>query len=355
MYNPPRSAEEALLRSASRLWELEDLGEFRPTVLAELRELIGCDVASYNEIVDATKQAFVVADPHETLAVGEVEDQLARFGELVQQNPLAAHSTRTGETRTLRMSDFISPRALHALELYDLIYRYLGVEYQLAFTVPAEGQLVGVTLSRATNDFDDREVALMEGARAIIMPVYRSLYDRARLQALLRALEVGEEVAGAVILVHSSGLLAPAHPRAEQLLADLERDRIALETLRAWVATQRARRMRPPGSLRLALGARALEARYVHGPPQALDTIAVRESAPEGPQAFRALGLTRRQSEVLHLLSRGAGNAEIALALNISEHTVRHHLEQIYRRLGVGSRAAAAHAATRLALGRSPL
>jgi DNA-binding NarL/FixJ family response regulator len=103
----------------------------------------------------------------------------------------------------------------------------------------------------------------------------------------------------------------------------------------------------------LALGERALELRYVPGPPHALDTIAVRELALDGPQALRALGLTGRQSEVLHLLSRGAGNAEIALALSISEHTVRHHLEQIYRRLGVGSRAAAAHAANRLALGQS--
>ena len=40
-------------------------------------------------------------------------------------------------------------------------------------------------------------------------------------------------------------------------------------------------------------------------------------------------------------------DAEIAVALNISEHTVRHHLEDIYRRLGVKSRAAAAHVATR--------
>jgi DNA-binding CsgD family transcriptional regulator len=353
MYSPPRSAEEALLRSASRLWELEDLGEFRPTVLAELRELIGCDVASYNEIVDATKQAFVVADPHETLEVGEVEDQLGRFGELVQQNPLAAHSQRTGETRTLRMSDFISQRALHSLELYDAVYRCLGVEYQLAFTVPAEGQLIGLTLSRSSSDFDEREIELMDSARSIILPIYRGIYDRARLQALLRALENEDEVAGVVILVHSSGLLSPAHPRAEQLLADLERDGIALETLRGWVAAQRSMRVRAPESLRLALGEWALEARYVHGPPHALDTIAVRELALDGPQALRALGLTGRQSEVLHLLSRGAGNAEIALALSISEHTVRHHLEQIYRRLGVGSRAAAAHAANRLALGRS--
>jgi LuxR family transcriptional regulator of csgAB operon len=64
------------------------------------------------------------------------------------------------------------------------------------------------------------------------------------------------------------------------------------------------------------------------------------------PQVLLALGLTRRQREVLQLLWRGSTNADIALALSISEHTVRHHLEDIYRRLGVKSRVAAAHVVT---------
>jgi DNA-binding NarL/FixJ family response regulator len=51
------------------------------------------------------------------------------------------------------------------------------------------------------------------------------------------------------------------------------------------------------------------------------------------------------QAAVLHLLWQGSPNREIVLALSISEHTVRHHLEEIYRRLNVRSPAAAAHVA----------
>jgi len=51
--------------------------------------------------------------------------------------------------------------------------------------------------------------------------------------------------------------------------------------------------------------------------------------------------LTARQREVLSLLRSGRSNAEIARALGISEHTVRKHLERIYRALGVRSRAEA--------------
>jgi DNA-binding CsgD family transcriptional regulator len=38
---------------------------------------------------------------------------------------------------------------------------------------------------------------------------------------------------------------------------------------------------------------------------------------------------------------RGKGNAEIATALYISESTVRKHLQNAYRKLGVSSRTAA--------------
>jgi DNA-binding CsgD family transcriptional regulator len=52
-------------------------------------------------------------------------------------------------------------------------------------------------------------------------------------------------------------------------------------------------------------------------------------------------GLTPRQIEVLALVARGRTNREIAAELVLSEHTVRRHLQNVYLRLGVSSRAAA--------------
>ncbi len=51
--------------------------------------------------------------------------------------------------------------------------------------------------------------------------------------------------------------------------------------------------------------------------------------------------LTARQVEVLALVAAGKTNREIADALFISEHTVRRHLQNIFTRIGVGTRAAA--------------
>jgi DNA-binding CsgD family transcriptional regulator len=53
-------------------------------------------------------------------------------------------------------------------------------------------------------------------------------------------------------------------------------------------------------------------------------------------------GLTPREVEVLLEVARGASNREVASGLSISEATVRRHLANIYLKLGVGSRTAAA-------------
>lgn len=54
-----------------------------------------------------------------------------------------------------------------------------------------------------------------------------------------------------------------------------------------------------------------------------------------------AFALSPRQVEILRHLSQGKSNAEIGAALELSERTVKKHLEHIYGKLGVGSRSAA--------------
>jgi DNA-binding NarL/FixJ family response regulator len=53
-------------------------------------------------------------------------------------------------------------------------------------------------------------------------------------------------------------------------------------------------------------------------------------------------GLTDREVEVLRLVARGSSNPEIAAALVLSEKTVARHLSNIFTKIDVGSRTAAA-------------
>jgi DNA-binding NarL/FixJ family response regulator len=61
------------------------------------------------------------------------------------------------------------------------------------------------------------------------------------------------------------------------------------------------------------------------------------------PASFSSeLGLTTREGEVLSWLSKGKTNRDIAQILGLSPRTVDKHLEQIYAKLGVENRTAAA-------------
>ena len=57
--------------------------------------------------------------------------------------------------------------------------------------------------------------------------------------------------------------------------------------------------------------------------------------------------LTPREREVLQLAAEGLANKQIALALEISEHTVKFHLSSLYTKLGVTSRTEAIRSGAR--------
>jgi DNA-binding CsgD family transcriptional regulator len=330
------SIDQRLGAAAGRLWEMGDLAEFRAGLLSVMRELIPAEIASYNEISREPPAALVVGDPHDSLGALTPERQ-RQFAELVWQNPLAAHFTRTGDASAQRMSDFISRRDLHRLELYDLFYRPIGTEHQLAFTVPAEGRLIGITLSRCTRDFSDIDRELLDRVREIVVPLYRNLLDRARLKAVLAALDSAgaEQAPVAVFVVHGGGALEATHARAERLLSVLVAEEHALRQLREWEP------------LRLSVRGEGLLASYVYGDPGGLDAIALHAGPRPAAGVLRGMGLTARQADVLEMICAGASNIEIARALTLSEHTVRHHIEEIYRRLGVRSRIAAVNLGAR--------
>ncbi len=66
--------------------------------------------------------------------------------------------------------------------------------------------------------------------------------------------------------------------------------------------------------------------------------------------AFQLEELTKREHEVLELLAEGLSNRSIAYRLEISEHTVKFHVNSILRKLGAQSRTEAVVRATRSGL-----
>jgi DNA-binding CsgD family transcriptional regulator len=67
-----------------------------------------------------------------------------------------------------------------------------------------------------------------------------------------------------------------------------------------------------------------------------IESPAERDATP-----LQRLGLSKREAEVLWLLTKGNSTSEIARALSISTGTAKKHLEHVYRKLGVSSATAA--------------
>lgn len=78
--------------------------------------------------------------------------------------------------------------------------------------------------------------------------------------------------------------------------------------------------------------------------PEILARVLAPQSAPKAvssAQTDSTLTLTGRELEVLQLAAKGERNKEMAYKLGITERTVKAHLQSIYQKFGVDSRAAA--------------
>jgi DNA-binding NarL/FixJ family response regulator len=71
--------------------------------------------------------------------------------------------------------------------------------------------------------------------------------------------------------------------------------------------------------------------------------------------AAKAAGLTDRETVILGALARGLSNEQIGKELWVAEQTVKFHLTNVYRKLGVANRTEAARYAYQQGLVESPL
>jgi DNA-binding NarL/FixJ family response regulator len=132
------------------------------------------------------------------------------------------------------------------------------------------------------------------------------------------------------------------------LLASAPDDSVALRALRAGASGYLSKEVDPDVLPRVLRG--ALEGEAAISRRLAMALIESYRRAPRGGSGLRPVrsALTDREWEVLDLLASGAGTEDIARTLVLSTETVRSHLKNLYRKLGVRSRDEAAEAAHRL-------
>ncbi|NJL45363.1 MAG: helix-turn-helix transcriptional regulator [Leptolyngbyaceae cyanobacterium SM2_3_12] len=160
------------------------------------------------------------------------------------------------------------------------------------------------------------------------------------------------------IILNQEGHIHSLTQKAEQLLKqyfhDFEHFSHSLpDRLKQWVRYQRSilsgqtGALEPLVPLKVEKGNTLLNIRLATNPAQDQYVLLLSEQKRPRftPQLLETLGLTPREAEVLFWIMEGKTNAEIASLLHLSISTVRKHLEHIYLKLEVQTRAAAVVAA----------
>jgi DNA-binding CsgD family transcriptional regulator len=179
---------------------------------------------------------------------------------------------------------------------------------------------------RSQRNFSDRDSAMLDALR----PHLEQLLHGAQLRWRLReALALHEATQAAIVVLESEDRVVFVSRVARELLDRYfgEKGAPLPDRLASWVAERR--RAATGESLRIDAGDRSLVVEFIDG------ALLLEERQ-------RRPGLTAREQEILDLVAEGRTNAEIAERLWVSPATVRKHLENVYAKLGVHTRTAAA-------------
>jgi DNA-binding CsgD family transcriptional regulator len=167
--------DRALLDLVGGVLGLLDIDELRDGLLVALRQAVPCKWSSLNEI----GPKGVVAQVHPHLDAVWFD----RFAELAHENPLYRRWLGTRDGRAYRFSDVAIREELEATRLYREVYAPLGINHQIALTLPSErDSILALVLHREERDFSDGERDLLNRARPFLIQVYRNAlaYSAAR-------------------------------------------------------------------------------------------------------------------------------------------------------------------------------
>jgi DNA-binding CsgD family transcriptional regulator len=144
--------------------------------------------------------------------------------------------------------------------------------------------------------------------------------------------QAGRLLGGAYSPAESDGFLLP--PTVQAWLRGRARDRPAAE----------------PTTIATDIDEQRLQFSYVGqiGPDEFLLRLTEGQAAGDETVLRQRLALTPREADVLSWIARGKSNRDIGEILGLSPRTVNKHLEQVYAKLGVENRAAAAALAVRI-------
>jgi DNA-binding CsgD family transcriptional regulator len=317
---------ERLLRFIADAESIGGDHPFTPELLVELGRLVPADWVIYCELDRVRQRVRLRVDRtgDEDDAV-EIDHEVA-WRAMLEEHPLCSRYQEGPDT--IKLSDFLTHRELHRTWVYDNWFEPLGVEHELEVAIPSPWWHTKQFLfDRASGrDFTERDRLILDLLQPHLAQLWRAARTRRLLNAALAELDRVDEHSGrGVILLGLGGEVEFASPPTQRLLREffpgVTVDRLPA-TLEQWLESGAA------SQLIRRRGAHQLSVDRVD------DALLLEERREE-------VQLTAREREVLAWVAQGKTNAEIARLLWLAPSTVRKHLENVYAKLGVGTRTAA--------------
>jgi DNA-binding CsgD family transcriptional regulator len=306
--------------------------------------ILTSDWISYNEVdLLSPENSMAVIKPDMAPALLPL---FPRFKELAYQHPLITRQIELDNFPVHKISDFVSQKDYHRLELYHEVYRLLGVEYQIAITIRLQpNHVTAFAFSRRLKDFDERDRLILELLRPHLVVAFNNLALAGESRKFMKDQFLAlDQLSSATIVINDQGRILYHTGRGLSWLglarpvACIASPEILPARIFDWVKTQSPDS--PPQILSLASDVGEI---HIRAAPASTSnrTLLVLTLKNDPTQLIpEKYDLTHRQTEVAQWVCEGKTNVEIATILGISPRTVQKHIEHIYEKLGVESRVA---------------
>ncbi|HZS24440.1 MAG TPA: helix-turn-helix transcriptional regulator [Gaiellaceae bacterium] len=330
----PERDVAALLEFTAELVASEAPEPFTPELLSRLAALVPADEAAYSVLDRAEHRAVeeMLWNGNEAAWLEKTPGGDEDWWRLSSQHPVCGHRTRTNEWTTTRMfSDFMTQRQLRRTTIWNELYRDAGINHWLDVGLRPVANVTRMFIfNRAVGDFDERDRLVLE----LLQPHLQRRYDRATAaaeaaDALTTLDEGGSDGPAHVVLCSGSDVIEYASRASRRMLETYFR--CTNGHLPDGVATALRRGDEP---LVVEREGRRLTLRGA----TSSDLLVVLLSEED----VRLERLTPRQRTILEHVAQGQTDGEIATSVGIAAATVNKHLEEIFRRLEVHTRTAAA-------------
>lgn len=257
----------------------------------------------------------------------------------------------------MQTGDFLTNQQFHRTAIYNEFYKIYAIEHQLLFAFSdTPDSIITCAYSRTKSNFSEEErlvVNLISQHLRIAVQNAHKIEQFYKTESSLNS-TLESKSNGVIVLNPDKQIVYEsefARRMLEKYFAEEKTQFGALpDCLNRWLNNECGKfgndKFSPPAQVfRVEKKDEKLEISLMYNAETQEITLLLEEICSLSAKMSKHLNLTRRENEILFWISCGKTNKDIAVLLGISSRTVNKHAENIYVKLGVETRTAAASVA----------